>query len=209
MHTQHSLTDHLVRSGVLTTPHIIQAFRTVDRKHFLPDTHNAESVYANQALSIDYGQTISQPSVVAFMCELLQPESGEKILDVGSGSGWTTAILAQIVGEKGFVHGVELVPELVSYGSENLAKYYFAHASIVQATGTYGLPAYAPYDKILVSASSMHIPQELIDQLAIDGVLVMPVHREIVRYQKRGYGNGMIDRYGGFDFVPLIDPKNY
>ncbi len=209
MHTQQSLVDHLVRSGVLTTPHIIQAFRIVDRKHFVSEAYNAETAYANQALPLGYEQTTSQPSVVAFMCELLQPESGEKILDVGSGSGWTTAILAQIVGENGSVHGVELVPELVAYGSTNLAQYHFAQASIVQATGTYGLPAYAPYDKILVSASSMHIPQELIDQLSIDGVLVMPMHNEIIRYQKRSNGHSTIDRFGGFVFVPLIDPRNY
>jgi protein-L-isoaspartate(D-aspartate) O-methyltransferase len=129
-------------------------------------------------------------------------------LDVGSGTGWTTALLAQIVGEKGRVYGVEIVPELVTFGTRNLSHYNFAHASISQAGNTYGLPQYAPYDKILASAMSMHIPQPLIDQLVTDGVLVMPIHHDIIQYTKGSMGHDLIEKHSGFSFVPLIDPKN-
>ncbi|MFA5985926.1 MAG: protein-L-isoaspartate O-methyltransferase [Parcubacteria group bacterium] len=204
MNTQQELVDHLVHSGVLVTPRIIDAFRDVDRKDFVLSIYDALEIYADHALPIGYGQTISQPFTVAFMCEILQPRAGDHILDVGSGSGWTTTLLAHIVGETGVVRGVEIIPELVSFGAKNLAKYYHKNASIIQSSDAYGLPAYKPYDRILVSAAGTHIPQELVDQLSDDGILVMPVEHEIIRYKKDG---GDIDRYEGFSFVPLINPS--
>ena len=110
-----ALIDSLIKEGWLKTPRIIKAFREVKRVDFLPKEIK-DLAELNEALSIGYGQTISQPLVVAFMLELLQPQPGDKILDVGSGSGWTTALLAQIVGQKGKVIAIDIIPELVEFG---------------------------------------------------------------------------------------------
>jgi len=118
-----SLVNNLISQGYLKTPHVIRAFRKIDRADFvLPEFSN--SAAANVPLPIGHGQTISQPLTVAFMLELLQPEAGDKILDVGSGSGWTTALLAEIVGKRGQVFSMEIVPELCKFGKENTKKYF-------------------------------------------------------------------------------------
>ncbi|MEA3323301.1 MAG: L-isoaspartyl protein carboxyl methyltransferase, partial [Patescibacteria group bacterium] len=139
MNTQKKLVHHLVTSGALNSEHIITAFEQIDRRDFVCEAYDGD-IYGDYPLLIGNDQTISQPSTVAFMMELLQPQVGENILDVGTGSGWTTAILASIVGGGGNVCGVEIVPELMQFGLRNLEKYNFAHASIELAGEIYGLP---------------------------------------------------------------------
>ena len=104
------LVRHLIEEGYLKTERIIGAFSAIDRADFVLEEYKSE-VYGDYPLPISYGQTISQPATVAFMLELLQPEAGDKVMDAGSGSGWQTAILASIVGEKGSVYAVERIPE--------------------------------------------------------------------------------------------------
>lgn len=149
------LIDSLIKEGWLKTPIIIEAFRKIKRADFLPeDTKDLAEL--NDALSIGWGQTISQPLVVAFMLELLAPEKGEKTLDVGSGSGWTSALLGEIVGERGKVIAIELIPELKEFGEKNVAKYNFAEKGIVKfisGDGSKGYKKEAPFDKILASAA--------------------------------------------------------
>ena len=117
-----NLIDKLIRDGWLKTPRIIKSFRKIKRIDFLPEEiKNLAEV--DEALPIGFEQTISQPLVVAFMLELLQPEPGNKILDVGSGSGWTNALLGQIVGSKGRVISLEIIPELKEFGRRNAEKY--------------------------------------------------------------------------------------
>ena len=170
-----ALINNIIARGYLKTPGIIKAFRRVDRQDFVPEENTPES-YDDYPLPIGHGQTISQPSTVAFMLELLQPEEADKILDIGAGSGWTTAILAEIAGEEGFVYGTELVAELVEFGRENLSKNKVVNAEVWQADiQPLGLPAKAPFDKILVSAAAEDLPQELIDQLKIGGRMVLPI----------------------------------
>lgn len=208
MHTEYKqLIDELVREGVLKTPAIIDAFKSVDRRNFVLPEHKDEA-YADSAFPIGYGQTISQPYTVAFMLELLQPQKGDRILDIGSGSGWTTALLAHIVGKDGFVYGVERVPELVAFGKQNLAKTFFENAEITEAGETLGLPRHAPYKKILVSAADTRVPEELTEQLERGGILVIPVLGGIEKIEKDAEGETAGARYEGFRFVPLVYTKN-
>ena len=197
------LVKSLVTEGALKTREIVEAFTAVDRKDFVLPEYSSEA-YINAPLSIGYGQTISQPYTVAFMFELLEPKKGEKILDVGSGSGWTTALLAHVVGPRGSIIGVELIPELAKFGSKNLAKYDFKHASIEQAGKELGKPKEAPFNKILVSAGGEEVPQELVDQLKIGGVMVIPILDAIWKVTKVSESETNVEKFEGFVFVPLL-----
>lgn len=201
--TYDELIDNLISKGYLKTPRITDAFKGIDRKDFVLAEYSDES-YGDYPLPIGDEQTISQPSTVAFMLELLQPEDGDIVLDVGSGSAWTTALLAEIVGERGFVYGVELVPELVRLGRENLAVYGFDNTEIYQANpNILGLPEKAPFDKILVSAAGEDLPEELIEQLKVGGRMVIPVANSIIKVDKLNGNEINEERYPGFVFVPL------
>ena len=202
VHELKNLIDHLCANGVLRTPKIIEAFEKVDRKNFILDEY-AQMAYDDNALPIGHGQTISQPYTVAFMLELLAPKVDENILDVGSGSGWTTALLAHIVGTEGRVWGTEIVPELVTFGSKNLKKYPYKHAEILQAKEL-GLKEHAPYDKILVSAASEVLPRELVGQLKIGGTMVMPIKTAVWKVVRKSKTRERVEKHEGFAFVSLI-----
>jgi len=203
-----SLIESLIQRGYLKTPSIIEAFQKIKRIDFLP-LHLKSLSDIDEALPIGEGQTISQPAVVAFMIELLEPKKGEKILDIGSGSGWTTALLAQIVGETGKVFGIELIPSLASFGRENIRKYNFiekGNAKILCQDGSRGLPEEKPFDKILVSASAEDVPQALKEQLKVGGKLVVPIYTSIWLFEKKEK-DFKEKEYPGFVFVPLIGGK--
>lgn len=199
-----SLIAHLKNSGVLYNPELIRAFEKIDRKYFVPEKLQ-NLVYLDEALPIGEGQTISQPFTVAFMLELLSPRQGNRVLDVGSGSGYTTALLAEIVGTRGQVVGVEIVPELVDMGKKNLAKYHFSNAEIRKTNGTLGIPEEAPYDRILVSASATKIPKPLLNQLKVGGRMVLSINNKICKIEKKGVHDIEIEKHPGFIFVPLIE----
>ena len=192
------LNKHLLNTGVLKTPSITKAFYEVDRKDFVAKEYLNEA-YDDHALPIGEGQTISQPTTVAIMLELLQPQEGDRILDVGSGSGWTTALLANIVGSRGRVFGVEIQTDLVNMGKKNIEK--FSNSSIQKPKGL-GLKDKAPFDRILVSAAAYEIPQELVDQLKNQGVMVIPIENSIVKVVKKEQTLETEQMYG-FAFVPL------
>lgn len=197
------LIKELKRRGVLRSDSVVRAFHKVDRADFvLPEYH--KFAYLDEALPIGYGQTISQPYTIAFMLELLEAEEGMRILDVGSGSGWTTTLLASIIGPKGRVYGVELIPQLVKFGKNNLAKYNFTNASIEQSGSVLGLPEKSPFDRILVSASGESIPEELVDQLTVGGIMVIPVGNSLVKVTKISNKEISEESYPGFVFVPLV-----
>ncbi|MEK7579106.1 MAG: protein-L-isoaspartate(D-aspartate) O-methyltransferase [Patescibacteria group bacterium] len=208
MNTKEELLEHLKRNvGVVQDPLIERAFREVDRKDFVPADYESEA-YEDYPLPIAAGQTISQPTTVAFMLEKLAVKEGDKVLDVGSGSGWTTALLSEMVGENGEVFGVERELLLVEYGRENLAKYRKENAEIFQAEDTLGLPEHAPFDKILVSAAAEEIPDELVKQLSAGGTLVIPVQESILVLHKDLEGRIGTKEFPGFSFVPLVSNDN-
>lgn len=193
------LIESLVMSGVLKSPRIIEAFETVDRIDFVP--HELHSMaYDDRPLPIGSAQTISQPYTVAFMLELLQPKLSDRVLDVGSGSGWTTALLASI---SKHVDAVERVEELVEFSKKNLAKYPFNNIKVHQAKKTLGLIGES-FDKILVSCAADELPKVLLQQLSAGGIMVIPIRNSIVKVVKSSAGEVQIQEYPGFVFVPLI-----
>jgi len=214
-----SLIDSLIREGWLKTLKIIEAFKEIKRIDFLPEDMK-DLAELNEALPIGYGQTISQPLVVAFMLELLQPKEGEKILDIGSGSGWTSALLAHIVSQegipnsqfpitknKGKIIAIEIIPELKEFGERNVAKYNFIEKGIVKFILTDGSKGYkkeAPFDKILASASAEKIPSVWKEQLRIGGRIVTPIGSSIWLFEKKSEEEFKSTEYPGFAFVPLI-----
>ncbi len=202
METNQELVNYLIKLGVLKTPRIISAFLKIDRADFVLPEQQGEA-YQDYPLPIGYGATISQPYTVAFMLELLGPKREEKILDVGSGSGWTTALLSEIVGKKGKVFGVEIVPELVEFGRKNLKKYQLQNAKILKAGKVLGLPPQAPFNKILVSAAASSLPQKFLSQLSAPGKLVMPIGNSIWKIEKNSTSHITQEEYPGFSFVPL------
>jgi protein-L-isoaspartate(D-aspartate) O-methyltransferase len=202
MESKQELIDSMILKGMLDNPYIIDAFREIDRKDFVPESFE-EHIYVDAPLPIGNNQTISQPSTVAFMLEKLEPREGDKVLDIGSGSGWTTALLCHITGDKGSVVGLERMDELVEKGKKNLSSFSFHHCRIQKAGDTLGLPG-EQFDKILVSASADEIPKELFSQLKIGGILVIPVRNSIFKFNKVSDIEVTKEEFYGFRFVPLI-----
>jgi len=207
-----ALVDKLIQKGYLKTPEIIEAFRQIKRLDFLPASMAEgnetlqELAELDEALPIGWGQTISQPLVVAFMLELLEPKGGEKILDIGSGSGWTTALLAYLVGQGGRVIAMEIIPELAEFSKANVAKYNFIKGGVVEVIrgdGSKGYPQEAPFDKILSSASALKIPQAWQEQVKPGGKIVSPIKESIWLLEKTSDSQFKKQEFPGFLFVPL------
>ncbi len=198
-----TLVDSMIVSGVLRSDTIIEAFTVIDRKYFVPKL-DEELSYIDVPLSIGNEQTISQPSTVAFMLEHLGVQKGDKVLDIGSGSGWTTALLCQIVGEEGSVTGLERVNTLVEQGKNNLSNLDLpGQCSIYKAGDHLGIPD-QKFDRILVSASADEIPKELFLQLNVGGTMVIPIRESIYKFIKVSESEVSQEEFYGFRFVPLI-----
>lgn len=179
------------------------AFEAIRRTDFVTDDQRAY-VAADRPLPIGYRQTNSQPTTVRQMLELLAAELGDRVLDVGSGSGWTTALLGHLTGPTGRVWGVELIPELAEWGRANVARYHLPWVSVAEADpGQLGLPEQAPFDRILVSAQAGELPQSLTDQLGVGGRMVIPVHGRLQVVDRRPDGRLDVQRHGHYAFVPL------
>lgn len=184
---------------------IERAFKLIDRKGFVPKSLR-DRANLDVPLPIGFSQTISQPSTVRLMLEWLDARPADKILDVGSGSGWTTALLSEIVGPSGKIFAVERIPELVNFGKTNCINSGIKNAKFFQAVKNYGLLEYSPYDRILVSASAKELPLELINQLKIGGKLVIPIKNDILEITKTSDKDYKRTTHPGFIFVPLIVP---
>lgn len=186
---------------------LAEAFARVPRRRFLPADQQgwAES---NVPLEIGCSQTNSQPSTVADMLSLLDVEPGQTVLDLGSGSGWTTALLGVLVGDRGRVIGVERHRELLdgaiaACDGLGIEAIEFAEA----VAGTLGMPKRAPFDRILVSAEAKTLPGSLVEQLAVGGVMVIPVSGDMLRVERTGEARDdvTVTRHGRYRFVPLIE----
>lgn len=179
------------------------ALVAVPRAGFLPEAETSRASF-DGPISIGHGQTNSQPRTVATMLKLLDVRAGHRVLDVGSGSGWTTALLGYLAGPMGTVLGVELVPELATVGADNLRAYDMGWAAIETADpDVLGRPDQGPFDRILVSAAARALPGELVDQLSDAGRLVLPVSGSLLLVERHGH-DSTISNHGSYRFVPLV-----
>lgn len=183
---------------------VSDVMQQVDRALFVPPPLR-DHAYDDIALPIGHGQTISQPSTVKQMLEWLGVQPGDKVLDVGSGSGWTSALLSQLTGPKGMVYAVERIEALRQMGEENCRRadvsnvhFFLAHPSV------YGLAEYAPYDRILVSAAAKTIPVDFLGQLRPGGKIVLPINDAIIELTTHEDAPPTVVSHPGFVFVPLI-----
>lgn len=180
------------------------AFEAVPRAGFLPRLARRRASH-DGPIGIGHGQTNSQPRTVEAMLRLLDVRPGCRVLDVGSGSGWTTALLAHLTGPTGSVLGLEIVPDLVALGAANLRATGVGWASIEQAADRLGCRARAPFDRILVSAAARTLPEELVRQLADGGRLVVPVAGTMLLVGRSGEDR-VVTEHGSYRFVPLVIP---
>ena len=184
----------------------LSAFKKVPRDAFVPD-HLKHMAFQNSPLPIGHGQTISQPYIVALMTELLNIKPDHTILEIGTGSGYQSAILSTLCKQ---VYTVELITELSTSAKKRFEELHYDNIEAVPGNGYDGFPKYAPYDGIIVTAAATHIPQPLIEQLKAGGNLVIPLnvsalHQELMLLEKDLQGNTQIRRILGVMFVPLID----
>jgi protein-L-isoaspartate(D-aspartate) O-methyltransferase len=210
------LIDSLTRQSILRTPNIIKAMQAVPRTKFLPSDAQVHST-TDTPLPIGYGQTVSAPHMVAIMNEALQLETGQKILEIGAGSGWHAATLAETVAPKesprsewGHVFTVEINLNLAETARKNIRNTgYNDRVTIIVGDGSKGYPEKAPFDRVVVAAAAPDIPQPLIDQLKTSGILLIPVgsislFQTLMKVTKRADGKLEQENLGGVAFVPLI-----
>ncbi len=183
---------------------VLEAMRTVPRHLFVP-VDFIDVAYADHPLPIGYGQTISQPYIVAWMTELLDLEPGEKVLEIGTGSGYQAAVLAELDGIE--VYSIEIVPELAEMAARRLVDLGYDQVKVKQGDGYYGWPEYAPFDAIIVTAAPDHLPAPLVEQLTEGGRLVIPIgppggYQVLWKFVKSGQD---VTAYsmGGVAFVPF------
>jgi len=197
------LVERLIRNGALKTKKIIEAFRKVKRENFVPKKYK-NLAYVDQPLPTYEGQTISQPTIVAIMTEALQPQKGDKVLEIGTGSGYQAAILAEIV-KPGKVYTIERIKKLVEFAKKNLKDY--KNVVVIHGDGSQGLKEEAPFDCIIVTAAAPKVPDVLKEQLKIGGRMIIPVgdrcSQNLILLKKKVRGFEEVNM-GPVVFVPLI-----
>jgi protein-L-isoaspartate(D-aspartate) O-methyltransferase len=183
---------------------VVEAMSRVPRELFVPERLRSEAYY-DMPVPIGYGQTISAPHMVAIMCEILDLQKGMKVLEVGGGSGYHAAVMADLVGPEGHVYSMERFPELAAWARENLQKAGITNVTVVEGDGSLGLPEHAPFDRISVAATAPSVPEPLKQQLRPGGKLVIPVgigYQELILVTRK---NGFVtEEKMGVAFVPLV-----
>ncbi len=200
---QIGLIMQLRRRGIRDT-NVLRAIERVPREEFV-DPAFADHAYQDIALPIECGQTISQPYVVAYMSEQLEVKSDHRVLEIGTGSGYQAAVLSRLAGE---VFSVERYRTLAERARETLARLGYDNVTVVAGDGFNGLPAYAPYDRIMVTAAAESVPEALTGQLAVGGILLLPLGQHdgpqrIVKLTMREGGPTQQELIG-VRFVPLL-----
>jgi protein-L-isoaspartate(D-aspartate) O-methyltransferase len=199
---QRMVAEQIEARGV-TDEHVLDAMRRLPRHLFVPENY-LSAAYDDHPLPIGYGQTISQPYIVALMSEAVNVQPGQKVLEIGAGSGYQAAVLAEMGAE---VYTVEIIPELAQQASDRLANLGYNNVQVQSADGYYGWEAHAPYDAILVTAAPDHLPQPLAGQLKEGGRLIVPIGPQgavqtLWLFEKRA-GELQATNLGGVSFVPL------
>jgi len=190
---------------------VLRAMLNVPRHLFVPSVHRS-SAYVDAPLNIGYGQTISAPHMVAIMCDLLDLQEGHKVLEVGTGSGYNAAVMAELIGNNGIVYSSERITELVRSSKNNLKAAGYNNVEVFLSDGSIGLPEHAPYDRICVTASAPSIPQPLVQQLRSGGKMVIPVgemFQSLYLVTKEKDGTVVTKEWGGVVFVPLIGKHGF
>ena len=185
---------------------VCEAMLRVPRHKFVPE-YEQSGAYLDMPLEIGSGQTISAPHMVAIMCELLELSEGHKVLEIGTGSGYNAAIMAELVGKSGHVYTVERIEPLVQFARKNLEETGYNNITIILDDGSMGYSKYAPYDRIVVTCAAPDIPGPLLEQLKPGGIMVIPVGKysqKLIRIKKDSNGNIHKEEKGGVIFVPLI-----
>ena len=204
------MVERQLRRRGITEPDILDAFRAVPREEFIAPEY-ADQAYGDHPLPIEAKQTISQPYIVALMIQAAAIKPGDKVLEVGSGSGYAAAVISRIAAR---VVGVERQHDLLSVSRGRLERLGYGNVEIVEGDGTRGWREAAPFDAILAAASGSHVPPALIEQLAPDGRIVMPLGepgrvQELVKVTKRKDGRLKKENLGGVRFVPLIGEEGW
>lgn len=201
-----ALIESLVSLGVLETGRIIDAFLDVPRHLFVPKRYLSRA-YDDVALPSLGGQTISQPYTVATMLEALSPDPGDNVLDIGSGTGWTTCLLGSIVGKKGKITGIELDPELYEFAKKNITKVNVENIELVLGDARRGYPKNATYHCVLINAACDSVPEDVKDQTKMGGRIVAPINangnQKMILFQKVGDDRFTETNLGNFVFVRL------
>jgi protein-L-isoaspartate(D-aspartate) O-methyltransferase len=205
-----AMVERQLRRRGITEPIILDAFRQVPRELFVSDQY-AHLAYGDHPLPIEAEQTISQPYIVALMMQAAAIKSGDKVLEVGSGSGYASAVIGRIAAR---VIGIERQHELVEVARERLERLGYDNIDIVEGDGTKGCPDEAPFDAILAAASGSHVPEPLLGQLAPGGRIVMPIGdpgavQELVKVTKQEDGILRQENLGAVRFVPLIGEEGW
>jgi protein-L-isoaspartate(D-aspartate) O-methyltransferase len=202
---RNELVKKLIKEGRIKTSEVKKAFMEVPREEFVQKQMKNYS-YVDTPLEIGNGQTISAPHMVAIMCESLDIKKGQKILEIGTGSGYHAAIVAKLVGGNGHVYSVERFSSLAKNAKENLKNADVKNVTIIIGDGSEGLPSYSPYERIYVTCAAPKIPSPLIDQLNDPGKLMVPVGRLmcVLRLLEKKEGEIIKKNLGGCAFVPLV-----
>ncbi|MBW2984156.1 protein-L-isoaspartate(D-aspartate) O-methyltransferase [Candidatus Woesearchaeota archaeon] len=211
MEDKESLIAYWQNSGLIKDKRLLEAFRKVPREKFITKGF-LEEAYGDYPLPIGEGQTISQPTTVMIMTQALELKPGDKVLEVGAGSGYQAAIIAKVIGSKGKVITTEIIPELVKFAKDNLKKAGIKNAVVVEWDGSQGYEKWAPYDKIIVTAACPRIPPPLIEQLKNNGIIIAPVGSAFGQTMIKGVkkeGVLQTESLGSFMFVPLKGKYGY
>ncbi|MBP1910947.1 protein-L-isoaspartate(D-aspartate) O-methyltransferase [Thermococcus stetteri] len=198
--------ENLVREGIIKSDAVKRAFLKYPRYLFVEDRYK-KYAHIDEPLPIPAGQTISAPHMVAIMLELADLKPGMNVLEIGTGSGWNAALIAELV--RNDVYTVERIPELVEFARKNLKRAGVNNVHVILGDGTKGFPPKAPYDRIVVTAGAPDIPKPLIEQLKPGGKLIIPVGsyhlwQDLLEVIKLQDGSIKVKNHGGVAFVPLI-----